>query len=286
MNNVGVLIYTYNRVDDAKVNMEIIRNVWKKKKSLSDVHIIHAFNGEKQWYPKKYFENRLITIKNSWHFQGASDLIDAGMRAFEKEKHIDYVIVLASDTWLVKPDYVERLIHRMRTGEYHFGTCAWGIPERNQMHDVGVAVDFFIIDLKWANATKMFPLRYGAFQKKYEDLLLYHGGSSTHLEKLLFARYLQATNREGGNVGSLRKQAFEKILRLKEREPIHPKKGSWTRTMYWSKMGLLTHHDPVTKKKLLKQLGIKGGKEIEKLLHNKNLSYFNQGVTRMEGNVN
>lgn len=34
MDKVGVLIYTYNRVDDAKINMELIREVWEKKENL------------------------------------------------------------------------------------------------------------------------------------------------------------------------------------------------------------------------------------------------------------
>jgi hypothetical protein len=149
-----------------------------------------------------------------------------------------------------------------------------------------MAVDLFIIDLQWARTTKMFPIRYGAFQKKYGDLFLYQNGSNVMLEKLLFARYLEAMNREGGNVGSLKKQAFAKILEMKEREPVHPKKGSWKRRMYWPKMGLLTHHDPAPKKLLLKRLNIRGGKEVRKLLNSKNLLYFNKGVTTLDGNVN
>ncbi len=27
---IGVLIYTYNRTDDARINMEIIRNEWSR----------------------------------------------------------------------------------------------------------------------------------------------------------------------------------------------------------------------------------------------------------------
>lgn len=56
MKNIGVLIYTYNRIDDAMVNMDIIRNIWEKSKYFEDVKIIHSFNGEKSWYPKKELE--------------------------------------------------------------------------------------------------------------------------------------------------------------------------------------------------------------------------------------
>jgi hypothetical protein len=126
MKKIGVLIYTYNRVDDAKINMEIIRNVWEKSKYFEDVEIIHSFNGKKEWYSKKYLENDLIITKNSWHFQGASDLIDVGIRMFQrKHKKIDYVIVLASDTWLIKPAYVQSLLERMKKDNLYLATCPW-----------------------------------------------------------------------------------------------------------------------------------------------------------------
>lgn len=43
---LGILIYTYNRVDDAKINMEIIRNIWAKPK-LSVIN---------KYYDSKYFK--------------------------------------------------------------------------------------------------------------------------------------------------------------------------------------------------------------------------------------
>lgn len=78
MKNLGILIYTYNRIDDAKINMEIIKNVWQADDYFENLEIIHAFNGKKEWYEKKYLEDKLVRIRNTWHFQGASDLIDVG----------------------------------------------------------------------------------------------------------------------------------------------------------------------------------------------------------------
>ena len=108
---IGFLIYTYNRIDDAKINMEIIRDIWTKSKLFSDIRIVHAYNGEKEWHPKKYLEDDLIFMKNPGHFQGAAELIDAGIKKFqEKYKNIDYVIVTAPDTWLIRPEYINKII--------------------------------------------------------------------------------------------------------------------------------------------------------------------------------
>ena len=160
---IGVLIYTYNRTDDAKINMELICNVWQKNKYFRDIEIIHAYNGNEKWYPKKYLENKLIRMKNSWHFQGAADLIDAGIKKFKAD--VDYVIILAADTWLIKPVYVERLLEKMKKDNLYIATCPWGLPERNELKDVGMAVDFFIVDLKSAGNIKCFLLDMVHFTK-------------------------------------------------------------------------------------------------------------------------
>lgn len=270
--------------------MDIIRNVWKKSKHLEDIKIIHSFNGQKDWYPKKYLENDLVIKKNSWHFQGASDLIDAGIRTFQKKyKNIDYVIVLASDTWLIKPAYIENILNKMKKDNMCLATCSWGLPERNDLGDVGMAVDFFIVDLKWATKHKMFPIDYANFYKKYWELLLYKRGGNVMLEKLLYARYLKAVSKEENFGGIATKAAKERFLRLKDRESVHShidKKGFWIRNMYWPEIGLLSHHDPKPKKNILKKNNIIAGKNIEKLMQSKDLSYYNNGVVKMKHNCN
>lgn len=290
MKNIGVLIYTYNRVDDAKINMDIVRNVWEKSKYFKDVKIIHSFNGEKKWYPKKYLENDLIITKSSWHFQGAADLIDAGIKTFQKKyKNIDYVIVLASDTWLIKPAYVENILAKMKKDNLYLATCPWGLPKRNEIRDVGMAVDFFIVDLKWAAKYEMFPINYLDFYKKYEELFLYQKGGNVMLEKLLYAKYLKAVNREENSGGIARKMAIKKMLDLKDREPVHShidKEGYWIRNAYWPAMGLLTHHNSAPKKAILSKKSIKKGGSIEKLMQSGDLSYYNNGITKMEYNCN
>jgi hypothetical protein len=287
MKKIGVLMYTYNRVDDAKINMEIVRNVWQKNKYFQNTTIIHSYDGEKNWYSEKYLEDELVTIKNSWHFQGASDLIDAGIKKFKKD--IDYVIVLASDTWLINPAYIERILIRMEKEALYLATNPWGLQKRNDFRDVGMAVDFFIIDAKWAKKYKMFPVDYGEFHKKYEDFFLYQNGGNVMLEKLMWARFIKAVGREQNFKGSARKRAIEKMIILKDREPVHShinKERLWVRKMYWPKMGLLTHHDPLPKKKILKDKRIKNGENISKLLENEDLSYYNNGITRSQYSTN
>jgi hypothetical protein len=290
MKNIGVLIYTYNRTDDARINMEIIRNVWKKSKYFKNVKIIHCFNGEKKWYPEKYLEDELVIMKNTWHFQGAADLIDAGINKFNKKyRDIDYVIILAADTWLINPNYLENLLVKFWEKKSNLATCRWGLPKRNDFADVGIALDFFVVDLKWAKKYRMFPIGYKDFFEKYSDLILYQKGGNVMLEKLLLARYMKAVSGEEKSGGVARKKALEKIFVISNREPVHSrvdKDGFWIRNMYWPKMGLLTHHDPLSKKKIMRQKKISAGINIERLVNSKDLGYFNGGITKMKHNCN
>lgn len=290
--NIGILIYTHNRVDDAKINMEIIRGLWKGSRLFPDIKIVHSYNGKKTWYPKKTLEDDLVIIKNSWHFQGAADLIDAGIKKFQSKYKIDYLIFLAADTWLIKPRYLYNILQKMKSESFYLSTCAWGLPERNDIEDVGMAIDFFIIDFKWAKQYKMFPVDYKKFYNKYKDLLLYHRGGNVMLEKLLYAKYLMAINRQENirNISLVaRKTAFKRMYLLKDREPVHShiKDGLWIRKMYWPKMGLLTQHDPRPKKTILKKtITSSRFKNINKLINSNNLEYYNKGVTKMQHSNN
>jgi len=282
---IGFLIYTYNRIDDALISMELIENIWKKSGLFSDIKIIHCYNGDKKWYSTKYLEDDLVRIKNPGHFQGASELIDAGMKVFQRKyKNLDYVIVLAADTWLLKPGYVQNMIQKMIGKKLNMATCAWGNPSMKEIRDAGMATDFFIVDLQWVKKFKMFPIDYAGFYKKFGELLLYLRGYNTTLEKLIFVRYLQAIKKQYNIDVALRDTGLSKIYMMEDREPVHLN-DKWFRKAYWPKMGLVTHHEPELKKKILKESGIVTGKNIKKLLVSKSLDYYNRGIRKFK-NIN
>ncbi len=285
MKNVGVLIYTYNRVDDARVSMEIIRHIWEKEGLFEDVKIVHAYNGEDEWYFEKGDENSLVRIENSWHFQGASDLIDAGMEEFSVNyPDVEHIVVLASDTWLVDAGYIHNVIEKMKKENRRFATCSWGLPGREDFRDVGVAVDFFVIDASWARETTMFPIDYLSFYERNIEFMLYQRPGNIMLEKLVLARYFQAISKEKDIHATLRHDAKAGYLDLVERNPIHShidEQGEWHRNFYWPKMGLLTHHDPRDKQSILRDLNISAGEHTERLVNSSDLKYFNAGVKKM-----
>lgn len=283
-------MYTYNRTDDARINMEIIRDVWKKSELLKDVTIIHAFNGEKEWWSEKYLEDELLYLDNPGHFEGAEVLINGGVKCFsEKYPDVDYVVLLASDTWLVKPEYLEKIILDMKKEEKYLATAVWGSKKLTNIWTRGSSLDFSIFDLKWSIGSNFFPIKYKEFKNKFEELFFYND-QTIYLENVFMIRFKQAIARSIKIVSDnvLKPVAESHIYRITDREPIHKvgqenvifKTNVWKRTMYISKMGLITHHDPIPKQKVLREWKLTLGHHGDIFLNAKDLSYYNRGLNK------
>ncbi len=289
---IGVLIYTYNRNDDARINMEIIRSVWSKNSTLKDVVIVHSFNGEKEWWPEKYLEDELLYLDNPGHFEGAVLLMDKGVECFrEKYPDVDYVIILAADTWLVKPEYLEYMLLTMKKEEKYLGTSVWGSRKLTNIWSRGSALDFNIFDLQWAQRSNFFPLRFKEFKEQYEELFSYND-QTVYPENVFMLRFKEAIKRSmkipSDNI--LKQVAASHIYRMTDREPVHIvgtekhffKNNRWERTMYIEKMGFISHHDPVEKQRVLKKWDLSLGTYGTTFLHAKNVDYFNNGLVKNE----
>jgi hypothetical protein len=59
---IAVIISTFNRTDDARINMEIIREIWQKDPNLANIKIVHAYNGDEAWWPEKYLDSKTLVI--------------------------------------------------------------------------------------------------------------------------------------------------------------------------------------------------------------------------------
>lgn len=285
---IGVLLYTYNRIDDVRINMEIIRNVWQKYELFKDVAVVHSFNGEKEWWPEKYLENELIFTGNTGHFTGAEMLINEGIKTFAtKYPNVDYVIILASDTWLVFPEYLEKNIMIMKKENKYITTCAWGTKQDSDVFKTGMSIDFNILDIRWANKNNLFPILYGEFLNKYSEILSYQD-ELIYLERVFALRFKQAIIKSSviSSENLINEISYKRINQTKEREPVHINYKKWlkkpylVRRMYWKKLGLITHHEPIPKQKALKEWNLNLGKHGQYFLNAKDLSYYNEGFIK------
>lgn len=281
-------MYTYDRVDDARVNMEIIRNVWSKVPLLKDVVVVHAYNGNQDWWPEAYLENTLCRTDNPGHFSGAELLLNTGIQVFkEKYPDITHVVVLASDTWCVKPEYIQNVIQEMVSKELYLATNAWGSKKDTNMFKIGMALDLFILDMDFVKKSEFFPLNYKSFGDKYGELLMYRG-TFAFLERVFALRFKQALMRIAPipSENLIEKVALAHLYHMREREPVHYeqkaffKKPIGKRHMYWPKIGLLTHHDPVEKRRALKEYRLSLGEHGRRFLEARDFKYFNQGKNK------
>lgn len=105
---IAALITTYDRVDDARANMEIIRSSWGGPGGFPDVVIVHAYNGSPDWYPPPKHEDLLITVPPARsHFTGAAELIDRGLAAISRGfPAVRYVVSLSADCWIYDPRWL------------------------------------------------------------------------------------------------------------------------------------------------------------------------------------
>ncbi len=281
---IGVLIYTHERVDDAKVNMDIIRSLWQGSELFSHITVVHAYNGQRNWYPKRYREDALVRTKNHGHFRGAAELMDAGLATFARRyQKIQYLVVLAADTWCVKPTYLRQLIDQMQRDQKTWATCPWGLPVRYRKTDVGMATDFQIIDLHWARRYGFFPLRYQAFWSRFHELISYlHPGANVFVERLTLARFHDACFRQHSDNVRRKNLAEGQMLLMKERIPVHrgiDSDGYWIRKFSWPRIGLITHHQPGRKRQLLAKVRNLSGTASRTLLTSKRLDYYNRSGT-------
>lgn len=264
--------------------MEIIRNVWRRVPNLANTAIIHTFNGPEEIWPEPYLEDKLLHLDNPGHYAGAMLLIDEGILAFRKNyPDVEYVVVLAADTWCVVPEYINAVIEAMKQGGRYIASCAWGTEQKENIFQVGMATDFFVVNVKWATSFGLFPMRFQEFREKFGELMLYYGDAPIP-ERVFTVRFREAiANSEAIPSDNLLAQiAYQHFLPLQEREPVHLNSGGkWQRTMYWPKIGLITHHDPEPKQQALAQWRLNLGEYGNQFLIAQDFGYFNMGITKL-----
>lgn len=156
---IASLIITYNRVLEAKAQMDITREIWQPMFGSLDIY--HEFNGKKSWYPKKYREDFLHKHKEMPHFAGANHMLNQGIKhVFESSNNYDFIIVTSADAWFFDPMKLKKILLTCYKKRLQLATSLWGM--------IALGTEFFIITPNLAK--KVFPLRYTSFISKYRIL--------------------------------------------------------------------------------------------------------------------
>ncbi|MBI2039600.1 hypothetical protein HYT18_00830 [Candidatus Microgenomates bacterium] len=160
---IASLIITYNRTSEAKAQMDIIRELWQPLFDTLDIY--HEFNGEADWYPKKYREDFLHRHKFMPHFLGAGHMFNMGMKhIFQSGKKYDYIIASSSDAWFYDPKKLKKIILTIAKKKYHLATSLLGV--------MALGTEFFIISSDLAK--KVFPIKFNHIVGKHKLLRWTH----------------------------------------------------------------------------------------------------------------
>lgn len=291
---IAVLITTYDRVDDARANMEVIRSGWSRPGGFPDVVIVHAYNGSPDWYPRPEHEDMLITVPSARsHFTGAAELIDRGLAAVNREfPTVRYVICLSADCWIYDPRWLYQTVDGMQTAQHRLAAASWEISEsvhglRRQGHPgllpgAGLSTDFFVLDLPWAAQFGMIPLSFEEFLRNYGSLLNYFQEIPL-LERYFEGRFLAAVRNQLLDAasrkdpwGSEGPRQARQALRLLEERRIDPSGlSSPSHKGHWPELGLITGEDPHVKRSIVLQSDNLSGPTIARLRGQSGTSWFN-----------
>lgn len=136
---VAVLIRVYDRIDDLKYNLQIIKQTWTE----FDYHIIVVSNG----YPDGYridvdsvrvIDNFVALEHNAGHKKGNSQLLMEGQKFIPLD--CDYTVILEADTWICGDRTIKEYIEFMEEAS----NIVWASADWYNK-DYALAVDFAVI---------------------------------------------------------------------------------------------------------------------------------------------
>lgn len=112
MEKVCIIIRVYNRIEDLKYCIDIIKDTWKS----NDYFIIVVANGKKDGFlidaDTVNKIDLLIEIENNiGHFSGNSQLLLAGLPHIPS--NCDYTIILEADTWLYQDQLITKYVDKL-----------------------------------------------------------------------------------------------------------------------------------------------------------------------------
>ncbi|WP_029904129.1 glycosyltransferase family 2 protein [Prevotella sp. 10(H)] len=140
---IAVLIRVYDRIEDLKYNLQIIRNTWKE----NDYYIIVVSNGKNNGYeilPESLpLIDKLVTLEeNAGHRKGNSQLLMEGAKYIPAD--CDYTLILEADTWM----YGDRIVSKYTKSLSDDVHNVWASADWYDKY-YALATDFAIVKTKY-----------------------------------------------------------------------------------------------------------------------------------------
>ncbi|MBU2571542.1 MAG: hypothetical protein KJ725_16235 [Gammaproteobacteria bacterium] len=286
-----VCMTTYDRIDCARINQEIIKLNYKMS-----LPIVHTCSSE---IYQQHIEDIFLRCEPKSLQYGALDLLNESLRLAMKNFSPKYIIHLEGDTWIMNEKIIYDLIAKMeKNQDLMICTSAWDedllafkylkkptLKLKLQRVITAALRKFglnYQLDCRDSLATQFFIIR--ATQEVLDCFLSLEPIPGIDLEQALYRKFFK-------------KFTEKNLLRMKEREPIHPFNRYVT-----EKLTLFSQHWPARgtandqrepshpryispnfdgKLETLQRFpSIRKGEYLQKLLNAESLDYYNPGASR------
>lgn len=269
-NKIVICITTHNRIDCARINMEIIKlnfdNNWP---------IVHACSNVKY---KKYLENKLVICDEQKLQKGAFNLLKKSFEAANFLYAPEFIVHVEGDTWLMNQNIIMKYITLLKKSpNKYIAASSWSFDKT----------------YKWKKShclLKRIKYQLGKLSKK-AGLNFHIGWKNTFSTQFFIIRNTKIVNEALFNIEEpkdtdyIEKYLYQSLvkklgrnifIRMVEREPVHPQHRD-----FCNDLELFSQHNPIEKKEVLQNYpNLRHGKFMNKLLNSKNLNYYNKGAKR------
>jgi hypothetical protein len=213
---VAVCLTTFNRIDCARISMEIIKLNWPEKWP-----IVHACSHPTY---EPYLEDALLPRTPRPLTTGALDLLVTSIKGALDCFDADFIVHLEADTWIMDQQVIVRYLRQLQANpESVIAASSWSddrAPEWKRSRAFGKRVRHVL-----ARMLRPLGLGYGIRQRKSISTQFFIAKTTPEfrrlieelsareddfLEKVLYASVVQRFGPKG-------------ILGMPEREPVHPK---------------------------------------------------------------
>jgi hypothetical protein len=295
---VVVGLTTHERVDCARINMEILKLNYAEQWP-----IVHACSGSSY---EPYMEDELVRCESKTIIDGALNLIRQSFRAAADKYRPDYLIHLDADTWVFDQRVLQRYIELLeRDDKAMIAASSWSTDQRPKWRRSRNPFD----RLKWLLAKPLNAMGIGFGIKRRQTLStqFFIVKNDPRMLKLLETLapveghtletdFYAAVVKEFGKRG---------IVGMVEREPVHPENRHWCPGMtlhcqHWPEQlprpegvsaqvvadgkyadGISGQYEIPGKKDVLKAYGFAHlGPAMRRLLDSTDLDYYNAKAKR------
>ncbi len=288
---VVLCMTTYNRIDCARINQEIIKLNYSKP-----LPIVHTCSSS---IYQMHIEDVFLKCEPKSLQHGALDLLNQSLKLVVETFSPEYIVHLEGDTWIMNEQVIYDLIAQMdKNKDLMICTSAWDedllafeyLKQPSLKLNIKLLLStiarkfgrYYKLACRDSLATQFFIIR--ATPEVINCFMSLEPIPGIDLEQALYRNFFKVFKEHN-------------LLRLKVREPIHPFNRFVTEKLtlfsqHWPAQGTANDdRDPThpryispmaegKRETLLRFPSIKHGEYIQKLLNAKSFDYYNPGASR------